>query len=923
MRPIKLELTGFTCFKELQSISFENLELFAIVGQTGAGKSSILDAITYALFGETSRLGSRGLEQLVSQGANGMQVALEFESGFERFRVSRAWSVKAAERQVRFEKFDGGRFITAVEGVKVKDVAGAIQAVVGLDFDGFTRAILLPQGEFDRFLRGDAKERRELLKGLLNLEHFEAMRERANSIARDAKSRSDQIKLLLEGEYAGVTLEASEALEVELEALKSRISLLAAQLERDRVLLIEAREVQKLTTELERVKQKLKLLELQNLEVASARERAVLARRVASVMPLVTALERAELGLQKSNQEFNQAKLESEKVSALEVATDAKLDAAREAAEILPELEHQANELASSMPKLERLRALGGNLDLMHATPAVFGERRMAELEELKAKLGDFKRAVNDARDANRDLNDAKSNFEKLGSQLEKLKTDLSICKISGTQTGARVKELENDLTQARRDEGAVALTVGLKIGDPCPVCGTPLKVLPGQSESRIPDLENLLELERAKLLDFRSEYQRLLESQKNTISNFEKTQVETEKLMRQLKQTTEQVHLIKLEFERALGSDEEPKTLLEDTRFSLLAGLALEIREATGGHDPVAVIAELSKRRKSLQTNLDAAREALSKVQAASAQARTALEIAERTVQERSSEFEERQTELNAALLAAEISSIQEAQKATLPEKEILKLEALEREHLEALNAARNDEIRIFEQLAGQVFDLEVLSELEHDVRQAELDQKTSNSEQGRLEQLQKNIQERRTKAKDLSRERNQLEKQYDIYAALAADLKGNEFQEFMLEGVQTELLLRASHIMREVTRERYTLLLKEGEYMVLDNWNGLDARSVKTLSGGESFIASLSLALALSDYLAGHKALGALFLDEGFGTLDADALDAVSSVLEAIQTQGRMVGVITHVASLAERLPNRLVIEKGQSTSRAHWES
>ena len=80
MRPIKLELTGFTCFKELQSISFDDLELFAIVGQTGAGKSSILDAITYALFGETSRLGSRGLEQLVSQGANGMQVALEFES---------------------------------------------------------------------------------------------------------------------------------------------------------------------------------------------------------------------------------------------------------------------------------------------------------------------------------------------------------------------------------------------------------------------------------------------------------------------------------------------------------------------------------------------------------------------------------------------------------------------------------------------------------------------------------------------------------------------------------------------------------------------------------------------------------------------------------------------------------------------------
>ncbi len=923
MRPIKLELTGFTCFKELQSISFDNLELFAIVGQTGAGKSSILDAITYALFGETSRLGSRGLEQLVSQGANGMQVALEFESGFERFRVSRAWSLKAAERQVRFEKFDGARFVTAVEGVKVKDVAGAIQAVVGLDFDGFTRAILLPQGEFDRFLRGDAKERRELLKGLLNLEHFEAMRERANGIARDAKSRSEQIKLLLEGEYAGATLEASEALEVELEVLKSRIAVLAAQLERDRALLIEARELQKLSAEFERVKFKLASLEFQNADVAGARERAVLARRVASVMPLVTALERAELSLQKSNQELANAKLELEKVTALEIATDAKLDAAREAAVLLPDLEHQANELASSMPKLERLRALGGNLELMHATPGVFGERRMAQLEELKAKLGDLKRAVDDARDATRDLSDAKAGFEKLGLQLEKLKSDLGICKVSGTQTAARVKELELELTQARRDDGAVALTVGLHIGDPCPVCGTPLKVLPEQFTSRIPDLENLLELERVKLVDLRGEYQRLLESQKNAHNNFEKTQVETEKQRRQLKQTSEQVTLIKLEFERALGSDENPKTLLEDTRLSLLAGLALEIREASGGRDLTSMIAELSKRRKTLQADLDFAREARAKVQAASAQVRTTLEIADKTVLERNLDLEERQTELNAALFAAEILSIPEAYRAALPEKEILKLEALEREHLEAFNAARNDEIRILEQLAGRVFDSEVLSELEKDVRQAEVEQKTANGEQGRLEQLQKNIAERRAKAKDFSRERNQLEKQYDIYAALAADLKGNEFQEFMLEGVQTELLARASSIMREVTRERYTLELKEGEYVVLDNWNGMDARSVKTLSGGESFIASLSLALALSDYLAGHKALGALFLDEGFGTLDADALDAVSSVLEAIQTQGRMVGVITHVASLAERLPNRLVIEKGQSTSRARWES
>jgi exonuclease SbcC len=923
LRPLKLELTGFTCFKELQSISFDDLELFAIVGQTGAGKSSILDAITYALFGETSRLGSRGLEQLVSQGANGMQVALEFESGHERFRVSRAWSIKASERQVRFEKFDGVRFITAVEGVKVKDVAGAIQDVVGLDFDGFTRAILLPQGEFDRFLRGDAKERRELLKGLLNLEHFEAMRERANGIARDAKARSDQIKLLLEGEYAGATIETMEALEAELEKLKSRILSLGNQLERDRVLLTEARELQRLALEHERVRQKLRLLETQNEQVITARDRAVLARRVAAVMPFVTGLERSLASLNKSKLEFEAATFEVERVAKLELSSQAKLDLARETAERLPELERHANELSASMPKLERLRALGGTLQLVHESPAVFSERRMTELEELKSKLNDFKRAEADARDAMRDVSDAKSNFEKLSAQLEKLKFDLVSCKDSGTRTGARVKELEVELAQARRDAGAAAVTIGLKIGDPCPVCGTPLKVLPQQLGSRIPDLEKDLELEQAKLLDLRSEYQRLLESQKNTVANLDKSQTDFQKFERQLEQTSEQIQLIRLEFERALGVGDNLKILLEAARNRTLAGLALEIREATNGLDPVAAVNEISKQRQKIQADLDTAREANSKIQALFAQAKTTLELAEKTVTERKIELEERQTELSVALVTGEISSVIEAQNAALSEKEIIKLESMEREHTEAMNTARSDENRILEQFAGRVFDSEVLTHLEQDVKNAENEQKNANSEQGRLEQLIKDLTERRAKAKDLSRERNKLEKQYDIYAALAADLKGNEFQEFMLEGVQQELLARASRIMREVTRERYTLELKEGEYVVLDNWNGLDARSVKTLSGGESFIASLSLALALSDYLAGHKALGALFLDEGFGTLDADALDAVSSVLEAIQTQGRMVGVITHVASLAERLPNRLVIEKGHITSRARWES
>ena len=137
----------------------------------------------------------------------------------------------------------------------------------------------------------------------------------------------------------------------------------------------------------------------------------------------------------------------------------------------------------------------------------------------------------------------------------------------------------------------------------------------------------------------------------------------------------------------------------------------------------------------------------------------------------------------------------------------------------------------------------------------------------------------------------------------------------------MQVKLASRASHMILEVTDQRYDLRLVDSEYQVYDAWTQ-ETRSVKTLSGGETFIASLALALALSDLLAGSKALGALFLDEGFGTLDAETLEQVADVLETLSHQGRMVGVITHVQALSERLPARLVIKKSAEGSSISWD-
>ncbi|HVH52723.1 MAG TPA: SMC family ATPase, partial [Actinomycetota bacterium] len=168
MRPVRLELKGFTSFRDDQAIDFEGLDLFAIAGPTGSGKSSILDAITYALYGSVDRVG-RQVGQLVSQGQPRMAVMLQFGVGKDRYRVARSTPTRGASR-ILLERWQDGEWRQAGEGAdRVREADAMIRQVIGLDYEAFTRSVLLPQGKFAEFLVGDARDRRNILTELLYL----------------------------------------------------------------------------------------------------------------------------------------------------------------------------------------------------------------------------------------------------------------------------------------------------------------------------------------------------------------------------------------------------------------------------------------------------------------------------------------------------------------------------------------------------------------------------------------------------------------------------------------------------------------------------------------------------------------------------------------------------------------------------------
>src|SRR5919108_3671800 len=163
MRPVRLELKGFTAYREPQVLGFERLDLFAITGPTGSGKSSLLDAMTYALFGRVARVGVQA-SHLIAQGLPRMSVLFEFDVDGARYRVGRSIGRRAASSTVRLERWRDSQWASFGEGAdRVRDANRLITELIGLDYAAFTRSVLLPQGQFAEFLVGDPGERRDIL----------------------------------------------------------------------------------------------------------------------------------------------------------------------------------------------------------------------------------------------------------------------------------------------------------------------------------------------------------------------------------------------------------------------------------------------------------------------------------------------------------------------------------------------------------------------------------------------------------------------------------------------------------------------------------------------------------------------------------------------------------------------------------------
>jgi exonuclease SbcC len=849
VRPIRLQLKSFTAFRDEQVVEFDDLDLFAISGPTGSGKSSVLDAITYALFGYVERVGKQ-VGQLVSQGQPRMAVTFEFAVAEQRYRVTRSTPSARGQTKILLEQRDGDAWRQAGEGAdRVREADAMIREAVGLDYEAFTRSVLLPQGEFAEFLVGEAKDRRAILTELLGLELFERLARRAGELEREAQLVAETDGRLLLTEYEGVTPEALEEARVAAAEAERADAALAAAEGTVGAIAERWRETERAVGDL----------------LACAAEARELAEDSASVGAGMEGL---------SGRAAEAAGRMGATTKAAKAATK-RLDSARKA--------------------LEKAEVEGGTATAL----AALGERArlVAGLREqaadVRADLVTARSAVPDAEQAEREAEQA-----------------LAVATADVESALGAVEEARAKVGETEHADHLAAVVAGLHVGDACPVCGTALTALPkapggkalGKATAEARKAEVAATAANATLAAATAGLDRAVraaEEARRAVTDLEK-------------------ELAKLESE--LG-----------TRESALA-------KALGGtlpRDPVATIEERLSSLEALEEGVEDAvdAEARAKAEAVAAEReRDAVAAETETARARLEGLPVDGLRRRASSLAGgdvpvppAIGRAKDAHTVEAVAGELATMFARLADDLEALAERRaGTEGDLLAEAAAAVVDLVPsrgsLVLLVEDVaaarRAAGIRAATAAKEAETLEA-------RLEKAGALLEEVTAQGRRAERFHALALELRANRIVAFLQVEALEVLASAGSERLAALSTGRYRLEYVDDEFFVVDTWNGEESRSARTLSGGETFLASLALALALSEQVRSlsvtEKArLDSLFLDEGFGTLDPETLEVVVEAIEQLGGDGRMVGVITHVQELAIRMPARIEVEKSPRGSR-----
>lgn len=928
MKPLKLTMSAFGSYAGKNVIDFTGQQqgIFLITGDTGAGKTTIFDAITYALYNQTSG-GERNGNMMRSQYAQPeteTYVELEFLYRGQTYRVRRNPDYKITKTlkngKIREQKVPHSVELTLPDGTVFPEKKNATDAkiieILGLTADQFSQIVMIAQGDFLKLLYTKSDERKMIFSKLFRTDIYWKIQENLRRKSMEMDERIQENDRAFEQEKSRIIpLPESEELPLDelVERLRERLkdalkeqNLRRANVEELNKKITKYEEINKLFVSLEKIRQTGKELEARQVESKERRQQIENALKADKVLVAEQQNLRQQQAVEQSVQAIakmeetltnNQEMFETLKTQLQEVEAEQK----REAADI----QKKMLALEQSFPSYEAL------------------QNARSEEQQAKKVWEDLEKTSEES------FHKKEAGIAALKEQQKQQEQVVEQTKKNWEQTSLSASESAKHyehMYEAFLKEQAGILAENLSAGCPCPVCGSTVHPDPAKlSDHAVTELE----VEQAKKTRAAAEEKRDL-----AYAAFEAEKTEKQKL-------AQAVEKEEADFVLAQTIAKQQRKEAEQNYVSLQK-IAEQIREKL----VYPSLAEAKKQYAAMQKALEAAEQEIAKKRQKVSELAEAMntlkgqKLAEEENQKTAKKLAVK-TEKEYAKLLEKSGFVSEEtyHLAILPERSRSKLEREEKEYESQCLRQQSEQKLLEKQVSGKTYT--DTSELNEQLKAEKQALKETEKTYMELHTAYENDRSVLQNCAVYLEKGKKLESEDQVIKSLSKTANGRlsgsakiDFETYIQRQYFKQIIHEANKRLLTMSNHQFILKLKEEANTGRKTNEGLDLsvyslvtdseRDVKTLSGGESFLAALAMALGLSDIV--ERSAGAIhpdmmFIDEGFGSLDAQSRQQAIEVLAELAGDSRMVGIISHVTELKEQIDRKLVVSRTDKGSRAVW--
>lgn len=928
MKPLKLTMSAFGSYAGKNVIDFTGQQqgIFLITGDTGAGKTTIFDAITYALYNQTSG-GERNGNMMRSQYAQPeteTYVELEFLYRGQTYRVRRNPDYKITKTlkngKIREQKVPHSVELTLPDGTVFPEKKNATDAkiieILGLTADQFSQIVMIAQGDFLKLLYTKSDERKMIFSKLFRTDIYWKIQENLRRKSMEMDERIQENDRAFEQEKSRIIpLPESEELPLDelVERLRERLkdalkeqNLRRANVEELNKKITKYEEINKLFVSLEKIRQTGKELEARQAESKERRQQIENARKADKVLVAEQQNLRQQQEVEQSAQAIakmtetlanDQEMFESLKTQLQEVEAIKKREAA--------DLQKKMLALEQSFPSYEALQNARSEEQQAKKVWEDLGKTSEESFHKKEAGIAALKEQQKRQEQV---VEQTKKNWEQ---------TSLS--------ASESAKHYEH-MYEAFLKEQAGILAENLSAGCPCPVCGSTVHPDPAKlSDHAVTELE----VEQAKKTRAAAEEKRDL-----AYAAFEAEKTEKQKLAQAVEKEEADFVLAQTIAKQQRKEAEQNYVSLQKT--------AEQIREKL----VYPSLAEAKKQYAAMQKALEAAEQEIAKKRQKVSELAEAMntlkgqKLAEEENQKTAKKLAVK-TEKEYAKLLEKSGFVSEEtyHLAILPERSRSKLEREEKEYESQCLRQQSEQKLLEKQVSGKTYT--DTTELNEQLKAEKQALKEAEKTYMELHTAYENDRSVLQNCAVYLEKGKKLESEDQVIKSLSKTANGRlsgsakiDFETYIQRQYFKQIIHEANKRLLTMSNHQFILKLKEEANTGRKTNEGLDLsvyslvtdseRDVKTLSGGESFLAALAMALGLSDIV--ERSVGAIhpdmmFIDEGFGSLDAQSRQQAIEVLGELAGDSRMVGIISHVTELKEQIDRKLVVSRTDKGSRAVW--